>query len=199
MPAEIEFCFDFRSPYSYLAHEALPAVARRHGSMIRYAPFDLIELMRIVGNRPTTLECRNKGAYAMNDIGRWAKAYDVPFAPNPHWQRIDFSRLGRGVLVAVDAGRGAAYVTAIFRGVWSEALDLGDPSQLVGTLAKASFDGAELLRRADSPEYVARLAEAAPAAARRGAFGSPTMFVGEEMFFGNDRLEFLADALRTAA
>jgi len=199
MAAAIDFYFDFVSPYSYLASTVLPRLAASHGVAIEYRPFTLIELMQKVGNRPTTIECQNKGVYVMADLQRWAKRYQVTFAPNPAWQRIDFAELGRGALVALDQGQGADYVTAVFRAVWGKAVDLGRRPKLIEVLAGAKLDGDRLLQRAASPQYGARLTESTAAAAERGVFGSPTMFVGEEMFFGNDRFDFMIRALARAA
>jgi 2-hydroxychromene-2-carboxylate isomerase len=198
MTAAIDFYFDFVSPYSYLASTVLPGVAASHGAAIDYRPFTLIELMQKVGNRPTTIECQNKGVYVMADLERWAKRYQVEFVPNPAWQRIDFAALGRGALVALDDGRGADYVAAIFRAVWGDAADLSQRSKLMDILGQAKLDGDRLFQRAASAEYVARLKDCTTAAAERGVFGSPTMFVGKEMFFGNDRFEFMTQALALA-
>jgi 2-hydroxychromene-2-carboxylate isomerase len=199
MTAEIDFYFDFISPYSYLAAKVLPRLATDHGAKINYRPFCLIELMQIVGNRPTTLECKNKGIYAMVDLQRWAKSYGVDFAPNPHWQSIDFAELGRGALAALDESREADYVNAVYPAVYGKPLDLSQRSVLVGVLDKAGFAGVRLLDRAKSEDYVAKLEESTRAAAEQGVFGSPTMFVDGEMFFGNDRLDFMVQTLRKAA
>jgi 2-hydroxychromene-2-carboxylate isomerase len=199
MTTQIDFYFDFISGYSYLASAALPRLAARHAASINYRPICLIDLMRIVGNRPTTLECKNKGDYAMADLRRWAKSYGISFAPSPFWQSIDFVELGRGLLAALDEGRGADYVNAVYPAVYGEPVDLGQRNLLIGVLDKAGFDGARLLERAKSGEYAAKLEGGTAAAAERGAFGSPTIYVGGEMFFGNDRLDFVDEALRRAA
>jgi 2-hydroxychromene-2-carboxylate isomerase len=199
MPADIDFYFDFISPYSYLASAVLPRLASEHGVAIRYRPFGLFDLMKIVGNRPTTLECKSKGVYATADLQRWAKHYRISFAPNPFWQGIDFAGLCRGLFVALDEGREADYVNAIYPDVYGKPVDLSQRSELIGVLDEAGFDGAQLLDQARSAEYVARLERSTNEAAERGVFGSPTMFIGEEMFFGNDRLDFVTEALRSAA
>ncbi|HEV2673882.1 MAG TPA: 2-hydroxychromene-2-carboxylate isomerase [Aliidongia sp.] len=199
MPATIDFYFDFISPYSYLASVVLPRVAAERSAVIRYRPVGLLDLMQIVGNRPTTIECRSKGSYAMVDLQRWAKRYQVDFAPSPFWQGIDFAELGRGLLVAEDEGRAARYVDAVYPAVYGRPIDLSQRAELVAVLDRAGFDGAELLRRAGAADYVARLAQGTAEAAERGVFGSPTMIVDGEMFFGNDRLDFLSEALRSAA
>jgi len=199
MPAQIDFYFDFVSPYSYLASTVLPRLAVEHAASISYRPFGLLDLMKIVGNRPTTVECKNKAIYARADLQRWAKYYGVSFAPNASWRSIDFPELGRGALVGVDEGRGPDYVNAIYRAIWGNAVDLSQRAILIGALDQAGFDGARLVERADSAQYVAKLENNTSAAAGRGVFGSPTMFVGEQMFFGNDRLDFVAEAIRAAA
>jgi 2-hydroxychromene-2-carboxylate isomerase len=199
MTTVIDFYFDFVSPYSYLASTILPAIAKDHSVSISHHPFTLLELMQKVGNRPTSIECQNKGAYVGTDLQRWAKRYQVAFAPNPFWQSIDFPELGRGALVAIDDGRAADYVTAIFHAIWGEAADLSQRPKLLDVLAGAGIEGARLLQRAATPEYAAKLEKHTAAAAERGVFGSPTMFVGQEMFFGNDRFDFLTLALASAA
>ena len=114
MTRTIDFYFDFPSPYAYLAHTQLPGIAAKHDATIAYHPFRILELMKIVGNRPTTIECENKRRYAGADLARWTKRYKVDFARNPHSKSFDFPALERGALVAIEDGRGAAYVTAIF-------------------------------------------------------------------------------------
>lgn len=199
MTHKIEFYFDFPSPYSYLAHTQLPRLAAQHDAIVVYHPIRLLELMKIVGNQPTTIQCKNKGAYAGVDLRRWAKSYCVDFARNPNSRAFDFAELDRAALVAIGDDRGAAYVTAIFAAIWGKPVDLSQRSVLVEVLDKAGFDGARLLERASAAEIAAKLDAETKAAAERGVFGSPTMFVAEEMFFGNDRLDFVAAALRPAA
>jgi 2-hydroxychromene-2-carboxylate isomerase len=92
MTRTIEFYFDFPSPYSYLAHTQLPKIAAEHGATVTYHPFRILELMTIVGNRPTTIECKNKGKYAGVDLQRWTKRYNVDFSRNPHSKVVRLRR-----------------------------------------------------------------------------------------------------------
>jgi 2-hydroxychromene-2-carboxylate isomerase len=117
MTRAIEFYFDFPSPYSYLAHTQLPKIAAEHGATVTYHPFRILELMTIVGNRPTTIECKNKGKYAGVDLQRWTKRYNVAFSRNPHSRSFDYAELDRAALVAIEDGRGAEYVTAVFTAI----------------------------------------------------------------------------------
>lgn len=199
MTPRIDFYFDFPSPYSYLAHTQLPAIAAEHGATVAYHPFRILELMKIVGNRPTTIECRNKGRYASVDLQRWTKRYNVDFARNPHSKSFDFAELGRGALVAIADGRGAEYVTAIFAAIWGRPADLSQRPVLLEVLDRAGFDASRLVERASAESVIAILEDATRAAAERGVFGAPTMFVGNQMFFGNDRLDFVVEALRSSS
>ncbi len=195
MTRAIEFHFDFVSPYSYLANTQLPALARRHDAEIVYKPLRLLELMKLVGNRPTTIECQNKQRYAMADLGRWAAKYGVSVRRNPHMRSVDFAQLLRGALIAADDGQAAPYVSAVFGEVWNGTRDLGQTAGVVELLNQAGLDGAKLIERAGSETVVARLDKETAEAAERGLFGSPSFIVGGELFFGNDRLDFVAAAL----
>jgi len=197
MTHTIEFYFDFPSPYSYLAHTQLPKIAAEHGAAVTYHPFRILELMTIVGNRPTTIECKNKGKYAGADLQRWTKRYNVDFSRNPHSKSFDFAELDRAALVAIEDDRGAAYVTAVFTAIWGKPVDLSQRAVLSDVLEKAGFNAPQLIQRASNADIVAKLEAQTKAAAERGVFGAPTMFVGQHMFFGNDRLDFVAEALRT--
>jgi 2-hydroxychromene-2-carboxylate isomerase len=198
MTRTIDFYFDFPSPYSYLAHTQLPKIAAEHGAMVAYHPFRILELMTIVGNRPTTNECKNKGKYAGADLQRWTKRYDVEFSRNPYSKSFDFAELDRGALVAIEDGRSAEYVTTVFAAIWGRPADLSQRSVLIDILERAGFDAPRLVERANAEDIIARLDTETKAAAERGVFGAPTMFVGNQMFFGNDRLDFVAEALRSA-
>jgi len=197
MTRAIEFYFDFPSPYSYLAHTQLPKIAAEHGATVTYHPFRILELMTIVGNRPTTIECKNKGKYAGVDLQRWTKRYNVAFSRNPHSKSFDYAELDRAVLVAIEDGRGAEYATAVFTAIWGKPVDLSRRAVLSEVLEKAGFNAPQLIQRASHAGIVAKLEAETRAAAERGVFGAPTMFVGQHMFFGNDRLDFVAEALRS--
>ena len=123
MPRQIEFYFDFVSPYSYLATTQFPRLRADTGAEIVYTPFRILELMKLVGNRPTTVECKNKGTYAGADIRRWAARYGVPYKRNPHLRSIDHDLLRRAAVVAIEQGRGDTYVQECLQG------DLGRRSQ----------------------------------------------------------------------
>jgi 2-hydroxychromene-2-carboxylate isomerase len=198
MPRQIEFWFDFLSPYSYLATTQFPRLQADTGAGIVYTPFRILELMKQVGNRPTTVECRNKNTYAGADIQRWASRYRVPFRRNPHLRSFDHDLLRRAALAAIEQGRGDAYVTAVYGAIWAGEVDLSQQANFTALLDQAGFDGEALLKVAGEARYGELLDQSTAAAARRGVFGSPTFFVGDQMFFGNDRLDFVVEALKAA-
>jgi 2-hydroxychromene-2-carboxylate isomerase len=185
----LEFYFDFQSPYSYLAHSQLDKL----GARIRLKPFSVIPLMKLVNNTPTTITCSVKRAYAGKDLGRWAARYGAPLS-SPDMKRLDGELLLRVVTAAKDEGTRSEATHAIFNAVWGGA---GDPSPegLEAVLAARGLPAAELIAAAAKPEAAAALVAATEAAAARGVFGAPTIFVGDEMFFGNDRFDFVRDCI----
>ena len=196
--AQIDFYFDFPSPYSYLASTQLAKLAEKYGVGVVYRPFRILEAMKIVGNRPTTIESAAKGKYAGADLARWVRRYGVPFERNPHRRNFDFALLGQIVTAANEQGRGEACVNAIFAAAWASTDDIGDKAVLAKKLDAAGLAGTSLIAQASTADYAAKLNDATTKAAERGVFGAPTIFIGDEQFFGNDRLDFVAEALTAA-
>lgn len=197
MAQDVDFFFDFVSPYTYLAQTQLAALTERTGARFRLWPMHLLNLMKQVGNVPTTVICGNKLKYATQDIARWVSRYGVPFQFNPHVFAGDPTLALKGALVAQQQGVEDAYNRALFDAFWSEGLDVNDRAVLARRLDAAGLDGKALLETADASEYLERLEKNTKLAGERGAFGSPTFIVGEDAFFGNDRLEFLEERLRS--
>ena len=195
MPKDVDFFFDFVSPYTYLARTQLPALKERTGARFRLWPMHLLNLMKQVGNVPTTVLCANKLKYAGQDIGRWVARYAVPFQMNPSVFKADSSLVLRGALVAQKQGKEDPYNGAIFGAYWREAVDVNDRARVAARLDAAGLDGKVLLETADQPEYGELLVKNTELAAERGIFGSPTFMVGDDLFFGNDRLGFLEERL----
>ena len=191
MPQDVDFFFDFVSPYTYLALTQLPALKERTGARFRLWPMHLLNLMNQVGNVPTTVICASKMKYAGQDIGRWVSRYGVPFQMNPHIFKGDSSLALRGALVAQKQGAEDAYNRAIFSAYWGECLDVNDRAVLSARLDSEGLDGKGLLESADEPKYGELLDKNTGLAAARGVFGAPTFVVGDDHFFGNDRLTFL--------
>lgn len=195
MAQTVDFFFDFVSPYTYLAHTRVEGIAARTGATFRRRPMHLLNLMKQTGNSPTTLVCANKMKYAGADIGRWVSRYGVPFRFNARVFEADQSLALRGGFAAREAGCEDAYDQAIFRAFWADAVAVNDRAALTGVLDAAGLDGRALLSRADEAVNGERLEASTRLAAERGVFGSPTFVVGDELFFGNDRLDFLEERL----
>ncbi len=191
----VEYFFDFGSPTSYLAYRQLPAIAAAAGAEIVWRPMLLGGVFKATGNTsPAAVPA--KGRYMNDDIRRWAKRYGLPFRHNPHFP-INTLTLMRGATGLQMRGLGdfARYVERVHVAMWEEEKNLGDAEVLATTLADAGFDVARLLAIVADPEVKARLVASTEEAVARGVFGAPTFFVDDAMFFGQDRLGFVADAL----
>lgn len=193
--AALDFYFDYRSPYAYLAQTQV----RHLGVEIAWRPFEILQLMDQIGNVPTSITCKPKGKYLGVDLQRWVANYKVPFQRHPQGADIDPRRLLRATLAAAELGQSDAAVGAIFGAYWGSGAPLATPAEVVAVLNGAGVSAPGLLARIDDPALDTALDEATAEAATRGVFGAPTMYVGDEMFFGNDRLDFVRASLGVAA
>jgi 2-hydroxychromene-2-carboxylate isomerase len=195
MPARtIEFFFDFGSPTTYLAHTQMPRVAADTGARVTYVPMLLGGVFKATGNQSPVM-VPAKGRWMGTDLARFARRYGVPFEFNPHFP-INTLALMRGAvgLQMHQPDRFMVYADAVFRAMWVARANLGDPDVLAQTLSAAGFDAAAFTALVASPEVKARLIANTDAAVARGVFGAPTCFVGDQMFFGQDRLDFVREA-----
>lgn len=191
----IEFFFDFGSPTSYLAYKALPKLAAEAGASIVYRPMLLGGVFKATGNAsPVTVPA--KGRWMFEDIPRWAKKHGVPFAFNPAFP-INTLPLMRGAagLQLREPARFIAYCDTVYDALWQHPQNLGDPAVLAATLTGAGFDAEAFMALIGDAEVKAALVATTEEAVARGVFGAPTCFVGTQMFFGQDRLDFVREAL----
>ena len=191
----VEYFFDVGSPTAYLAWTQLPKIAAETSAVIAWRPMLLGGVFKASGNAsPVTVPA--KGRWMNVDIKRWARRYGVPFAFNPHFP-INTLTLMRGAtgLLMRRPDDFLRYLDVVERAMWQEPKNLGDPAVLATTLAEAGFDAEEFIAVVADPEVKARLIATTEEAVARGVFGAPTFFVGEEMFFGQDRLDFVREAL----
>ncbi|MGY0611565.1 DsbA family protein [Luteimonas sp. A501] len=188
MTQSIELFYDFRSPYSYLAFTQLHEM----GVDIALRPMMVLKLMEAVGNVPTTLTCAAKGRYARADLVRWAQRYGI--ALNPSDMRAnDGDACSRAVLAAVSPTEAIEITLALYRACWSEGKTLAAKDDILAVIAATGIDAETIAKRIDAPETIAQLDANTREAAERGVFGSPTVFVADAMFFGNDRLDFVRE------
>jgi 2-hydroxychromene-2-carboxylate isomerase len=193
MSQQVEFFFDYGSPFSYLADTQLTSLAQRTGATIVYRPMLLGAVLKETGNAsPMTVPA--KGRYMGVELQRWAKHYRVPFAANRFFP-INTMKLMRGAVAAQQVGCFAEYHRVIYPAFWVEGANLGDQDVIRSVLTKGGLNAALLLARIEEPGVKEQLRLNTDEAVRRGVFGAPTFFVGEEMFWGNDRLLFVEESL----
>ena len=196
MSKTVEFFFDLGSPASYLAHTQLPDLCRETGATLVYRPMLLGGVFQATGNASPAM-IPAKGRYMIRDLARFAERYGVPMRFNPHFP-INTLTLMR-LLVALQLYQVERFddaLQALFRAIWVDGVNMGDPARVAGVLVAAGFDAAALQAQAAEPAVKDTLKATTEEAVKRGVFGAPTCFVGGEMFFGQDRLDFVREALR---
>ena len=194
MPKTVEFLFDFGSPASYLAYKRLPDLVARTGAQVDYVPMLLGGVFKATGNAsPMTVELKSK--WSAFDLPMWARHYGVPFKRNPHFP-VNTLALMRGAAAAQIDGVFERYHPAMFKAMWVDGRNLNDIKEVAAVLTGAGLDAQKFGNRLQDQDVKDRLKSTTDDAVARGVFGAPTMFVGDLMFFGNDRLPFVEMALK---
>jgi 2-hydroxychromene-2-carboxylate isomerase len=198
----VDFVFDFGSPNAYFAHKVIPAVAQRTGARFDYVPCLLGGIFKATGNQsPVTAFAgvKNKLEYEQRERDRFVKKHGLTaFRWNPNFP-VNTLTIMRGAVAAEMDGRLAPYVDLMFRGMWEEGRKLDDPAVIMETLASAGFDAKRFQQRVQDQDVKDRLMANTTRAVERGAFGAPTFFVGDEMWFGKERLRDIEEYLLAAA
>lgn len=195
MSKTLEFFFDLGSPATYLAYTQLPALCAETGTQLVYQPMLLGGVFKATGNAsPITVPA--KGRYTFNDLARYAKRYNVTLKFNPHFpiNTLVLMRAVTGIQLR-QPERFQAFIDCLFRAIWVEGRNLGDPAGVAVVLTEAGFDPDEVLALANDERTKTALKDKTEEAIQRGVFGAPSMFVGNDMFFGQDRLDFVREAL----
>jgi 2-hydroxychromene-2-carboxylate isomerase len=193
----MEFLFDFGGPNSYLAHKSLPEICARTGAELVYVPILLGGLFKLTNNQAPMMryaETPAKRNYEMLEFDRFVKAHALPFKMNPRFP-LNTLYVMRGAVAAQRLDCFALYVDTIMAAMWEGGKDVSDAEIVRQVLDSAGLDSAALLALADNPDVKAELLANTEAAAKRGAFGVPTFFVGTEMFWGKERLGQVEAAL----
>jgi 2-hydroxychromene-2-carboxylate isomerase len=201
-PVTIDFIFDFGSPNGYLAWKVLPQVAARAGARVNLVPCLLGGVFKATNNR-SPVEAfggvKGKLAYEALETRRYVARHGLSaYRPNPHFP-VNTLLIMRGLVAARRAGAGDRYLDAVLAAMWEQGEKMDDPQVVRGVLDAAGLDGAGLIAATQDPEVKAELAANTEAAVARGVFGVPTFFVGDEMFFGKDRLGQVEEEARKAA
>ena len=196
MTKTLEFFFDVGSPTTYLAYTQLPKLALECGATLRYRPMLLGGVFKATGNA-SPVSVPAKGRWMHADMARWAKRYGVPLVMNPYFP-INTLTLMRGAvgLQLRESADFARYLDTVFKAMWATPRNLGDVAELAAVLTDAGFDAEAFAAMVADPAVKAALVANTEEAVTRGVFGAPTVFVGDAMFFGQDRLDFVREALR---
>ena len=197
MAQQIEFYFDFGSPASYLAWTQLPKIAADEGAELIFKPILLGAIHKATNNAsPATSPA--KAAWMQGDLARFANLYGVGFRQNPFFP-INTLALMRGATGTQmrDQQLFQHYLDVVYRAMWEKPRNLGDAATLQSVLSDGGLDAEQIFKIAEDPEVKVKLKADTEAAIGRGLFGAPTMFVGDTMFFGQDRLNFVRQALQS--
>ena len=196
MPS-VEFHFDFGSPNAYLAHKVLPAVALRTGARVVYVPILLGGIFKLTNNRSpaeSLVGIRNRLEYEWLEVDRFIHRHQVKFARNPFFP-VNTLMIMRGAVAAQELDLFERYVDAVFDHVWGEPKKMDDPAVIAAALTESGLPARELFALAQTQPVKDKLLANTTRSVERGAFGAPTFFVGDEMFFGKDRLREVEEAL----
>jgi 2-hydroxychromene-2-carboxylate isomerase len=187
----VEFHFDFGSPNAYLAHKVIPDIERRTGARFEYVPVLLGGVFKLTNNKPPMIQfgdVKNKLAYENLELRRFIARHEIKgFQMNPFFP-VNTLLLMRGAVAAESERQLMPYVDAVFHHMWEAPKDMDDPAVIRAALTQSGFDADQLLAAAETPEVKNRLLENTSRSVERGVFGSPSFFVGTELFFGKDRL-----------
>ena len=195
MSKTLEFYFDFGSPTAYLAHKRLQQLSAQYDLLIDYKPMLLGGVFKATGNT-TPVAIPAKGQYMLaHDLPRFARRYNVPLNINPHFP-INTLHLMRAAIAAQRLDCMPVYVDAMFNAVWVDGKNMGELDVIAQTLADNELDSEALMALSQDPEVKAQLISNTEAAVERGIFGAPTLFMDGEMYFGQDRLDFVEEALQ---
>ncbi len=198
MPVTVEFHFDFGSPNAYLAHRVIPDIERRSGASFQYVPVLLGGVFKATNNR-SPMEAfagiRNKLEYERLETARFLRRHGITeFTRNPFFP-VNTLRIMRGAAAAEMDGTLSPYVAAMFHHMWVKPKKLDDPAVMRAALEESHLDATTILARIEDAAVKQRLIDNTEASVARGTFGSPTFFIGEEIWFGKDRLRDVEEAI----
>ncbi len=193
MTKNVTFCFDFGSPYSYLAYNNLNSI-REAGGEVTIMPVLLGGIFKATGNQPPAT-VQKKGEYMFKDINRWSKKLDIPFKMNPYFPILTVPHM-RGAILAQRENILEKYMQVMFEAIWVKAMNLNDQEILTNIAEKSGIDPNQFAEEISSDEIKNKLRENTEFAISKGAFGVPTYYLDDEMFWGIDSVKFLLDDLK---
>lgn len=194
MKKKVEFYYDFGSPYSYLASTQIEKICEKYEAGLEWRPFLLGGVFKETGNR-APLEVPNKKAYMIKDLANWAKHYGVRLN-FPDLFPLNSVKPARGAFVAKGKGKIRDYTHKLFGLYWIEGKDLNQDDVLKSAAIEIGMDADWFLQRIGEQDIKDKLRDETAEAVKRGAFGAPTFYIDEKMFWGNDRLIFVEECLK---
>ena len=193
MTKTVTFCFDFGSPYSYLAYNNL-SVIKEAGAEIEIKPVLLGAIFKATGNQPPAT-VQKKGQYMFNDIQRWSAKLNLKFKMNPFFPILTVPHM-RGAIFAQKNNILEKYMQCMFDSIWVKSLNLNDQEILTQVASESGIDPNDFSEGISSDETKDSLRSNTQFAIDKGAFGVPTYFLENEMFWGIDSVKFLIDSLK---
>ena len=193
MTKNVTFCFDFGSPYSYLAYNNLDSI-RDAGGEVAILPVLLGGIFKATGNQPPAA-VQKKGEYMFKDINRWSKKLGIPFKMNPYFPILTVPHM-RGAVLAQRENILEKYMQVMFEAIWVKAMNLNDQEILTNIAEKSGIDPNQFAEEISSDEIKNKLRENTEFAISKGSFGVPTYYLDDEMFWGIDSVKFLLDDLK---
>ena len=201
MTPKVEFHFDFGSPNAYFAHKVIPGIEQRTGAKFQYVPILLGGVFKLSNNQPPMVQFKDikaKSDYMKIEIVRFIKKHGLTkFKMNPHFP-VNTVQIMRGAVAAEGDGQLPKYVEAVFRHMWEDGLKMDDPEVIRAALDATGLDAARTLARIQEQDVKDRLLKNTEASVARGTFGAPTFFVGNEIFFGKDKLRDVEEHIEAA-
>jgi 2-hydroxychromene-2-carboxylate isomerase len=197
--SHVEFHFDFGSPNAYLSHLVIPAIEQRTGIKFEYVPVLLGGVFKLTNNRSpmeSFAGIKNKMEYQHLETRRFIERHGITrFQMNPFFP-VNALVMMRGAVAARTLGVDSRYIDAMFRCMWAEPKKMDDLEVWRGALNSAGLETAKFLELVQDPEIKEKLVASTARSVERGTFGSPTFFVGDEIYFGKDRLGEVEEAIR---
>ena len=197
---KFEFHFDFGSPNAYFSHKLIPGISERTGINCTYIPVLLGGVFKLTNNKSPMEQfqgIKNKNEYGRLEMGRFIRKHGfAQYKRNPHFP-VNTVQVMRGAILTQREGRLLDYVNAVYNSMWEQGLKMDDPEVIVTSLDAAGFDGNKILKGIQEQSVKNELLKNTTASVARGTFGSPTFYVGDEIFFGKDRLDAVEDELES--
>jgi 2-hydroxychromene-2-carboxylate isomerase len=197
MSKSIDYFFATVSPWSYLGHDRLLALAMQHGAHIAVKPMNLGDVFPVSGGLPLSKRAPQRQAYRLVDLQRWAQFLGKPVHIQPKYFPVNGDLAAYWIIAALEKGtpQALALAGAVGRATWEQERDIADPATMAAIAGECGLDAATLAARARQPDVAARYGALTQEAIARGVFGAPTYVYQDELFWGQDRLDFLARKL----